>query len=316
MKKLLEETTSVPVASDARRGLWRAVLLTPGQGSSGTWVEDVIRRDGPHALKKGAKCFVTHNRMENGEPDPFRMWATLDSDSWYEDGVGLVADIQVFESWIPKVEEVAPHTALSVYLMGEANEQGEITAILEDVQNGVDMVAYPGRPGSALVNKLYESAKAISENNSPATPVADSKETKGLTVMDQETKDRLDTLEAKIDTLVSDKQEKAQAQVDEEAVNAKVDELVAEKLEAIKTSVAAVEAAKADLLPSQVKSLSESAYRGEDVTKGIEAAKTLNAEAKSVYKVEAEQVHETGRLGETATGDYVLGGFDTNQKGA
>lgn len=306
MKKLLEESTSVPVASDTR-GLWRATLLTPGRGSSGNWQEDVIRRDGPKALKKGAKCFVTHNRLENGEPDPFSMWATLDSDSWYEEGVGLVADILVFDSWVDRVEEVAPHTALSVFLMGESDEHENITAILEDPQNGVDMVCYPGRPGSALVNKLYESAIRDSKKESTATPVEESKETKGLTQMDQEVKDAFEALEAKIDALVSDKQEKAAAEIDAEAFADAVDKAVAEKLEAIKVSVAAVEAAKADLLPTQVKTLNESAYRGEDVTKDIEDAKALAAEAKTIHTEGA--VNETGRLGENATTGYVLRGF-------
>ena len=152
-KKLLQESTSLPEAT-GERGVWRAVLITPGLGSSGNWLEETIRRDGPVALHKGAKCFVTHNRTENGEPDPFRMWATLDSDPWYEEGVGLMADIRVLKSWIDKVEEVAPHTALSVFLMGESDEYGNITAIVDDIQNGVDMVVYPGREGSSLVEKL------------------------------------------------------------------------------------------------------------------------------------------------------------------
>jgi len=307
MKKLLSENTSVPTASDTR-GLWRAVLITPGKGSSGIWSEDIIKRDGPHALKKGAKCFVTHNRLENGEPDPFRMWATLDSDSWYEEGVGLVADINVLPSWVDKVEEVAPHTALSVYLMGEADEQGHITAILEDVQNGVDMVAYPGRPGSALVNKLYESAKAISENESPATPVAEDEDTKGLLQMEQDVKDEFAALNSKFDALLASKQAEAQADVDQKAVDAAVEVALEAKLEAVKVSLAAVEAASADLLPTQVKSLTESAYRGEDVTASIDAAKAITAEAKSVLQVENDPAHETGRLGEGAV-THTLRGF-------
>lgn len=309
MAKLLEETTAVP-ASTGTRGLWRALLITPGVGSSGNWSEETLRRDGPRVLRKGAKCFVTHNRSENGEPDPFSMWGTLASDSWYEEGVGLWADIQALPSWIGKVEEVAPHTALSVYLMGESDEFGNITAILDDVQNGVDMVVYPGREGSSLVEKLYESAKMDSEKNPAAKPVEDN--TKGLLRMDQETKERFDALEAKIEKLVGDKVETAQAEIDAEALETAVNAAVETRMAKATESLAAIESAKADLLPSQIASLTESAVKGEDIAAAIESSKKFTAEAKA-FVAEADEAHETGRLGEGAT-THVLRGFASTKK--
>lgn len=169
--KILVESTAVPVAS-GKEGRWKAVLLTPGKGSSGEHIEENIRKFGPLALKKGAKSFVTHNRLENSEPDPFQMWAFLAEDAYYEDGVGLVGELEVLPSWRDKVAEVAPHTALSVYIAGSVDSNGIVTEYLEDVQNGVDMVVYPGRPGSALVEKLYESAKASAVEAENGTAIA------------------------------------------------------------------------------------------------------------------------------------------------
>ncbi|AXC36145.1 capsid maturation protease [Microbacterium phage Lyell] len=308
MTQTLLEFDAAAVSAPTARGLWRATLITPGQGSSGNWTEDVIRRDGPHALKKGAKCFVTHNRMENGEPDPFSMWGVLASDAWYEEGVGLVSDIQVLESWIDKVADVAPHTALSVFLMGEADEQGNITAILEDVQNGVDLVVYPGRPGSSLVEKLYESAKAGTFNRTEAA--AAKVETEGLLHMDQEIKDAFDRLNTKVDALASGKVETAQAEVDAEAVAAEVETQVEARVAKIKDGVEAVKAAEADMLPSSAKSLLESAYKGLDVAKDIETAKAVKAEALATIKAEANKpaANESGHLAETTT-PRVLRGF-------
>jgi len=157
MAKLLVESTSVPTAT--KEGRWRATLLTPGVGTSGTYSEALLKEFGPSALRKGAKSFVTHNRLENGEPDPFQMWGFLAEDAYYEEGVGLVGEIEVLPSWRDRVSEVAPHTALSIYVMGEADKDGNVTSFDEDAQNGVDLVSYPGRPGSGLVEKLYESAK-------------------------------------------------------------------------------------------------------------------------------------------------------------
>lgn len=312
-KKLLEETTSVPTAT-ATRGLWRAVVLTPGVGSSGNWLDETVRRDGPRVLRKGARCFVTHNRKENGEPDPFSMWATLATDAWFEEGVGLVADIQVLDSWIAKVEEVAPHTALSVFLMGESDEHGNITAILEDVQNGVDMVVYPGREGSALVEKLYESARMDSEKNTVVKKAAESEDTKGLSEMEiKDVSDKVDALDAKIDSLLVSKQAEAQAKVDEDALAAAVETAVKAKVETMTKSLAAVEAAKADLLPSQIASLTESALKGEDVTASIENDKKLATEAKAHFVEAGKTDPETGRLGEAGS-SYVLSGFGATKE--
>lgn len=154
---LLYEASTTPTATD-KPGRWRAVLLTPGKGTSGTHVESAIRESGPRALRKGARSFITHNRLSNGEPDPMAMWGFLAEDPIYEDGVGLVGEIEVLPSFRERVAEVAPHTALSVYVSGTVDENGVVTEYLDDPQNGVDMVVYPGRPGSALVEKLYESA--------------------------------------------------------------------------------------------------------------------------------------------------------------
>lgn len=172
MQTLLVESTAVAQPT-AVEGRWRSVLLTPGKGSSGTYSEAVLREFGHVALKKGAKSFVTHNRMPNGEPDPFSMWGVLAEDARYEEGVGLVGDIDVLPSWRDKISEVAAHTALSVYVMGEADKDGNVTSLLEDVQNGVDLVVYPGRPGSGLVEKLYESMKTSAANAENGSAPAD-----------------------------------------------------------------------------------------------------------------------------------------------
>lgn len=169
MSTLLVESTAVPQAT-GKEGRWKAVLITPGEGSSGIHTESALRATGPRALRKGAKSFVTHNRLENGEPDPFQMWGFLAEDAYYEEGVGLVGEIEVLPSWRDKVSEVAPHTALSVYVSGTVDESNTVVEYLESVQNGVDMVVFPGRPGSGLVEKLYESAAKISSESSGDAP--------------------------------------------------------------------------------------------------------------------------------------------------
>jgi hypothetical protein len=203
MTSLLVESTAVPVPTE-KEGRWRAVLLTPGKGSSGTYSEAVLREYGSVALKKGSKSFVTHNRTENGEPDPFSMWGFLAEDAVYEEGVGLVGEIEVLPSWREKIAEVAPHTALSIYVMGESDKDGNVTALLEDVQNGVDLVVYPGRPGSGLVEKLYESMKtSADEAENGAAPAGRRTEEKESSMDIEEIGKKVDALAESVSAFIA-----------------------------------------------------------------------------------------------------------------
>lgn len=269
---LLVESTSTPVSTG--QGRWKAVLITPGQGTSGFYSEEMLREYGPTALRKGAKSFVTHNRLENGEPDPFSMWGFLAEDASYEDGVGLVGEIEVLGSWQDKVAEIAPHTALSIYAMGEADSNGVVTKLIPDVQNGVDLVSYPGRPGSGLVEKLRE---AMASANGSATADADSKEReknmdeiKALIESFAKTAtERFVALEAKVDSLVSlsesaaaAEQETADAfevadEVSEAVIEAKLPKQGrARVLEAVKAGTSVADAVKAE--SEYVKAIAES----------------------------------------------------------
>lgn len=291
--KLLSESTTVPEKTGTK-GRWRAVFLTEGQGSSGNWLRETIERDGPAALPKGSRCFVTHNRLENGEPDPFRMWGVLAEDARYDGSGNLVGEIDILPSWIDRVEEVAPHTALSVYLMGESDDEGNITKIFQDVQNGVDMVVHPGREGSSLVEKLYESATAGS-NGHPGTRQVENKENK----MDKETleaalaaanKPLLDALT----TLVTEKKaaEAADAQVEaDKAAGTSAVEAYDAKVKAI---------AEADLPEAVAESLRAEAKTGADIEARIESAKAMKAAIEADLRESAEE--QGGRiLGEAAT---------------
>lgn len=281
-KKLLSESTAVP--TKAGNGRWKSVLITPGQGSSGFYSEDVLREYGPIALRKGAKSFVTHNRTENGEPDPFAMWGFLAEDSYYEDGVGLVGVIEVLPSWRDKVEEVAPHVALSVYVSGEADEAGNVTKFVEDVQNGVDMVAYPGRPGSSLVEQMVENAAQMARESEEPTVTSAVEKEKEIK-MEKDVEERFAALEALLTSLVTNEQaaqaEAAQAEADEKAVE-----------EALASYDAAVDAIEAAELPADAaKSLRAEARKGKDVTPLIEFAKVVKAAAP------AAETHETREFG-------------------
>ena len=162
MAQLLTESSSAPQKVGNR---WRAVLITPGKGSSGIYTEETLREFGPQAFVKGTHSYVDHPRSEEDIRSPKNLIGVLAEDARYEDGVGLVAELDIMPHWKEFVEAVAPHTGLSIYAMGEGNynDDGEVVVetLVPHTQNSVDLVSYPGRPGSGLVDKLYEAAIAM-----------------------------------------------------------------------------------------------------------------------------------------------------------
>jgi hypothetical protein len=162
MAQLLTESGSAPQKVG---NLWKAVLITPGKGSSGIYTEETLRDYGPAAFAKGTHSYVDHPRSEDDVRSPKNIIGVLAEDARYEDGVGLVAELEIMPHWKEFVEAVAPHTGLSIYAMGEGsyNEEGdmEVESLVPNVQNSVDLVSYPGRPGSKLADKLYEAAVAM-----------------------------------------------------------------------------------------------------------------------------------------------------------
>jgi len=159
MPQLLTESSSAPVKSGNN---WRAVLITPGKGSSGVYTEKMLKEYGPKAFKKGTHSYVDHPRDESDIRSPKNLIGVLAEDARYEKGVGLVAELSVMPHWKEFVEAVAPHTGLSIYAMGEGNynDDGEVVveSLVPHTQNSVDLVSYPGRQGSKLADKLYEAA--------------------------------------------------------------------------------------------------------------------------------------------------------------
>ena len=175
MAKLLSESGSAPVKSGNN---WRAVLITPGKGSSGVYTEEMLKTYGPKAFTKGTHSYVDHPRDESDIRSPKNLIGVLAEDARYEEGVGLVAELSIMPHWREFVEAVAPHTGLSIYAMGEGNynDDGEVVVenLIPHTQNSVDLVSYPGRPGSKLADKLYEQAismvsEELPSNYRPAT---------------------------------------------------------------------------------------------------------------------------------------------------
>lgn len=285
--QIRESVSEAPVKKGNR---WRVIVAKPGQGSSGYYSEEMFKRDAHNVIAPGGQAFINHDDSRNPK-DMIGVYP--DGSFWSEEDTAVVADLEVFSHWKGFVEEVGPHCGISIYALGEADEEGNVTAILEDALNGADLVARPGLKGSKL-DKLYESAKKRdSEKTESVTVAEDGKETK----MDPELKEALAALTVQVAALVDAQKVKAteEAQVEADA------KAVAEAVDSVLAAVKAVD--EADLLAPQKESILAAAKRGEDVAPLIESAKAVKEAA--IASLQESDEHEglikTTRKVESAT---------------
>lgn len=291
MSKILIEQSSAPTKVGNR---WRAVLITPGSGSTGVYSESVLSKYGAVAFPKGTHSYVDHPRSDEESRSAKNLIGTLAEDAYYEKGIGLVGEIDIMPHWKEFVEAVAPHTGLSIYAMGEGDEadsgEFEVTSLHANIQNSVDLVSYAGRPGSKLEAKLYEAAVSISaekeisieeevlDSETSATPpivvVSTINEEEGYSDMEiQELSDQIAALPQLIATAVVEAMAPVEEVEEKEEINV---EAVAEALVA------------ADLPQISRKAVYESIRAGVDITVAIESQKAYVDSVKAHLKEEAK----------------------------
>jgi len=291
---LRESVTDAPVKKGNR---WRVIVARPGVGSSGTYSEEVFRRDAHKIIPPGGQAFINHDDSRN----PKDMIGVYPEGSfWDEDEKAVVSEMAVFSHWQSFVEEVGPHCGISLYALGEADEDGNVLGFIEDRLNGADLVARPGLVGSGLAEKLYESAKAHDSDNTPAPNSEADNRKENITMAYSE--EQVTALIAAVEALVSAQTAKAEKAVEAEAVET----AVTEARKAVRAQFEAIESA--DLLPSQKAELLEAAEAGQDVTERIASAVKVKTEAVEAAKSFQEDAGHGGRVitseGTTKFGAY------------
>jgi len=281
-----ESVTEAPVKKGNR---WRVIVARPGQGSSGFYSEDLFRRDAHKIIAPGGQSFINHDDSRN----PKDMIGVYPEGSfWSEEDKAVVSELEVFSHWKDFVEEVGPHCGISLYALGEADEDGNVTAINEDRLNGADLVARPGLIGSGLAEKLYESAKAQTVGEPSVTSAQEERKLE----MEKDVEEQFNALKALLTSLVTEKQT-----AQEEAAQVAADEkVVEERLDAYDAAVEAIEAA--ELPADAAKALRAEARKGTDVAPLIEFAKSVkDGEAQRIAEA-ADQGRDFGsRKVESAT---------------
>lgn len=286
MPKLLHESTATSL--ERKGSLWSATYLSPGAGSSGIYGEEMMARCAATAFPKGSKLFFKHPSTPDEQRDPRDQWGVTAEDASFEPGVGIVGKIRVLKHWQEVVESLAEEgqADLSIWAMGETDDEGNVTELLADRMNGCDLVAFPGRPGSALTTKMYESARAAASPKPPAASAVRTPKKEGhnmepweKAVADLTTKFDASITESKVAVKAAE-DAKIKAEADAKAALDSVADKVKEALDAYKEKADKITAA--ELLEPQKESLLKKAAAGEDITeplaeaiKVIEAAKTL-----------------------------------------
>ena len=314
-KRHVFEAAKLISESASEDGTWKVRLISEGQGSSGLYTAELLENH--HHAFDGFLSFKNHPGMWDGpETRDFTMLVgQIIGETWIErDDRGLVA---VYGNYLPdpeykdKLERYKDKLGVSVYIEGSGfvNENGDFQVDWfnpNDPYGSLDVVIAAGARGRFEESMRTMYARRSVENETSTASVADKEE---RLTMEKDVAERFDAIETLLNGLATSKQEESKAEADAVAVEAAVNE----KTDAIKASVNAVEAAKADLLPSQITSLSERAWKGEDVTAAIEESKAIAKEAREAAgapKGDHEAHRETGQFGESASSDgYVLKGF-------
>ena len=150
---------------------WKIRIISPGRGSSGTHLAEVMQRDGALAWPIGTKSNIDHLGEEEKWNQPAgslkNLAGVLVSTPVWEDGPhgpGMYAVLEVGSQWAAFVEEFHEILGVSIHsaavLGEEALEDGSypITHYLPSELNTVDLVTVPGANGRII--EAYESACA------------------------------------------------------------------------------------------------------------------------------------------------------------
>src|SRR5690606_24932462 len=193
---LRESVTDAPVKQGNR---WRVIVAKPGKGSSGTYSEELFRRDAGKIIAPGGQAYINHDDVRNPKD---MIGHYPDGAHWSEEDKAVVAELEVFSHWKQFVEEVGPHCGMSLYALGDQDADGNVIEIIVDVYNGADRVSRPGLVGSGLAEQLYEAAKSAS--NGPGVEASAQEDRKEQTTMEiKELADKVEALTTSVEALVS-----------------------------------------------------------------------------------------------------------------
>ena len=155
--------TEAVTATATPKGPGRVLLtiITPGQGSSGTYTPEVLERAATERVfPRGTQGMVDHPTLTEGADRPegslHNLALVLTEDARW-DGNALVAEARVRSTYRELVDEFADFIGVSISAAAAIGDGGVIDRLIPDPFNRVDLVTVPGRGGR--VAAVLESAR-------------------------------------------------------------------------------------------------------------------------------------------------------------
>lgn len=169
-------------ATATRRGPGRILLtlITPGQGSSGTYTPEVLATAAAErAFPRGTLGMIDHDTpteaMERPEGSLRNLAIVLEEDAYIGEGGALQAEAKVATAWRDLVDDFHEHIGASIYAAADikVNESGEkvIERIIPNPFNRTDLVTVAGRGGK--IEQVLEAAKVIESRSVVAEAMAE-----------------------------------------------------------------------------------------------------------------------------------------------
>lgn len=165
-------TDLVPLVEAAvkKDGTATIKIIQAGQGSSGYYPADVLKRDGPKAFSAGLHVYLDHPSVSEESNRPERSVKDLAGSltgpaTWQETGSagpGLYAPVKFIDSVAPHINAISSISGMSIRAAGKAGTReidGKRVRSIEsiDVAHSVDVVTKAGAGGKVL--DLVESAR-------------------------------------------------------------------------------------------------------------------------------------------------------------
>ncbi|MCT1686278.1 hypothetical protein [Pseudoglutamicibacter cumminsii] len=172
MSVILTETHTAHVTTP-KPGHARIRVITPGEGSSGVYSEEVLQLAVQEkAFPARTQCHINHDTPDQPPTgDARNLVGYLVEDAVWGDGA-IEATVKVGEKWWQWVKDYGPVIGMSIQARAEVTEQDGkrvVERILPHPMNRVDFVTYAGRGGEVM--EIYESATAAATEISSTTPV-------------------------------------------------------------------------------------------------------------------------------------------------
>lgn len=298
-----EVATFAPVGTEVTGRRWKAKLIAGDtQGSTAFYPAEVLKAQGPGIFTKGTPIFLDHQTPEERALKPYgsvqNFAGELAEDAYY-DGDGLYAEIEVFENHAPLIKALSSKIGMSIRALVKTEREergGRMVPVAKEFirARSVDFVVKAGAGG-----KLVQVLESAQNDES-----LDSEQEKEITVMDEATKELLESLVAgttATNTAIKELTEalKPVAKVEDEAEESAVDPLAVAK--------ALADSELSESGRERVFELHKAT--GKDVSELIESEKAYEASFKKSVEESAgteEEVGESaGSEGEEAEESYV-----------